>query len=273
MHGEEGADLHFDLDGGPFHWWKFNLQRISGHLHWAGEHLNLTNVQADFYGGAAAGYASFDFTPREPAEFRFVVLVTNALLHPFMMDLAGRTNRLEGQFSGMLGVSRGNTANWHSVFGQGNLSLHDGLIWDIPIFGIFSPVLNGIAPGLGNSRATAATSTFLITNGVVRTEDMEIRSTGMRLKYRGSVDLEGALNARVEAEMLRDMWVVGPILSTVLWPVTKLFEYKVSGTIGDPKSEPVFLIPKLILFPFHPIRTLKGAEEPDSSQFTPLPPQ
>ena len=65
-----------------------------------------------------------------------------------------------------------------------------------------------------------------------------------------------------EADLLRDTWLVGPVFSTVLWPVTKLFEYKVTGTLGEPKAEPVYLIPKVLLlpfqFPFHPLRTLRG---------------
>jgi hypothetical protein len=91
---------------------------------------------------------------------------------------------------------------------------------------------------------------------------MDIRSTGMRLQYRGTLDFEGQVNARVEAGLLRDMWLVGPILSTVLWPVTKLFEYKATGPLDDPKAEPVYLIPKVMLLPFqlpfHPLRTLRG---------------
>ena len=146
--------------------------------------------------------------------------------------------------------------------GHGNLSLRDGLIWDIPIFGIFSDVLNGMVPGLGSSRASAGTCTFVITNGVIRSDDLDIRSTGMRLQYRGTLDFQGQVNARVEAGLLRDMWLVGPVVSTVLWPVTKLFEYKVTGSLGDPKAEPVYLIPKVMLLPFqlpfHPLRTLKG---------------
>ena len=65
-----------------------------------------------------------------------------------------------------------------------------------------------------------------------------------------------------EAELLRDMWLVGPVVSTVLWPVTKLFEYKVTGSLGDPKAEPVSPISKVMLLPFqltfHPLRTLKS---------------
>jgi hypothetical protein len=70
----------------------------------------------------------------------------------------------------------------------------------------------------------------------------------------------------VEAEFLRSIPAFGPFLSTVLWPITKMFEYKVSGTLQHPVKEPVFLIPKMI---FHPLKTLKGSgpEQPfDNTQ-------
>ncbi len=275
LHGEEGADLHFDLSGGPFHWWKFNVPRVTGHVHWAGLHLTLTDVQAEFYGGVAAGTAAFDFPRNKPTEFQFNLNATNVLFQALMKDLSPGTNEPEGRLAANLVITSANTEKYESVFGYGDAHLQDGLLWDIALFGKFSPVLNGISPGLGNSRANAATSHFLITNGVVRTGALEIRSTGMRLEYRGTVNLEGQLNARVDAELLRDMWLVGPVVSTVLWPVTKLFEYRVNGTLADPRTEPVFIIPKIMLLPFHPFKTLKGLkpEDPNSSPvFSPLPP-
>lgn len=267
LRGEEGADLHFYLDGGPFHWWKFNLPSISGHVHWEGLRLSLSEMNAAFYGGHANGGAEFAFPRGGPAEFHFALTTTNTLLQALMADLV-RTNHLEGRLTGNLDITRASVADWHSVNGYGNLDLRDGLIWDIPLFGIFSPVLNGIAPGLGNSRATAGTCSFVITNGVLFSNDLEIRAATMRLQYRGTVDLEQRLNARVEAELLRDMWVIGPLISTVFWPVTKLFEYKVAGTLHEPKMDPVFIVPKLVLMPFHPFRTLKGLLPEDSGSRT-----
>ena len=79
----------------------------------------------------------------------------------------------------------------------------------------------------------------------------------MRMQYRGTVDFQGELDARVEAELLRDVWAIGPVVSTVLWPVTKAFEYKVTGSLKEPKAEPVYLLPKIVLIPFHPFRTLR----------------
>jgi hypothetical protein len=270
MHGEDQADLHFDLDGGPFYWWKFRLPHISGHVHWAGQYLTLSDVQADFYGGKAAGAAKFDFRPQKGTDFLFAVGVTNVQFHGLMGDLSQQTNHLEGLVSGALSVTKANTEDWRTVNGYGETQLRDGLLWDIPLFGIFSPVLNGISPGLGNSRASAATCSFVITNGVVFSQDLDIRTTGMRLKYRGTVDLESRLNARVEAELLHDMWLVGSFVSTILWPVTKMFEYRVNGTLDEPKLEPVFIVPKIMLMPFH--RTSKGLKPEETSPSTNAPP-
>jgi hypothetical protein len=275
LHGEEDADLHFELTGGPFHWWKLNVPHITGQVHWSGLHLSVTNVQADFYHGLAFGSATFDFPPTPGTDFQFVLSVTNILLQSLMADLSPSTNNPEGRVYGDLAITKANSEDWQSVFGYGEAHLRDGLLWNIPLFGIFTPILNGIAPGLGNSRANAAVGSFIITNGVIRTSDLDIRSTGMRLEYRGTVNLESQLNARVDAELLRDMWLVGPLVSTVFWPVSKLFEYRVSGTLATPTTEPVFIIPKIMLMPFHPFKTLKGLrqEDPNSNpNFSPLPP-
>src|ERR1043166_6589716 len=171
-----------------------------------------------------------------------------------MADVSTRTNSLEGRVSGCLIVNKANSTDWRSWQGGGNVNLKEGLIWDIPIFGIFSPVLNSIAPGLGSSRASAAAGTFLINNGVVRSDDLEIRSPAMRLDYRGTVALDGHVNAHVEAELLRDVWLLGPLVSTIFWPVTKLFEYKVTGSLTQPKTDQVHLLGRTVLIPFHPFR-------------------
>jgi hypothetical protein len=269
MHGEDAADLHFDLKGGPFHWWRFHVPEIAGHLHWLGQHLTLSNVLVRFYDGDAQGAAGFDFHPGQETDYHFAITTTNTLLRPLMSDLFTNTNRLEGALSGTLVITNANTDNLQSWNGSGNLQLQDGLIWEIPIFGIFSDVLNGMVPGLGSSRASAGACTFGITNGVIRSNDLDIRSTAVRLQYRGTVDFEGRVKARVEAGLLHDVWLVGPVVSTVFWPVTKMFEYKVTGSLGDPKAEPVYLIPKFMLLPFqmpfHPLRTLKGFLPADSN--------
>jgi hypothetical protein len=50
---------------------------------------------------------------------------------------------------------------------------------------------------------------------------------------------------------------IGPLLSKVLWPVTKVFEYQLSGSITRPKIEPVFFISRVLLFPLNPLKSLR----------------
>ena len=79
----------------------------------------------------------------------------------------------------------------------------------------------------------------------------------MRLQYRGTVDFDGQVKARVTAEPLRDTPILGPVVNVALWPVAKLFQYKITGTLADPKPEPLY-IPKILLFPLTPFKMLEG---------------
>ena len=255
----EEADLQVEvIKGAPFRWLNFNTRNITGTVHWLGGTLLLTNLNAEFYGGNATGTALFDFRPQNGTDYRFAFEVTNASLHALLADLDSPTNHLAGTLGGRLVVTRGNSTDWRLMDGYGHASLRDGLIWEAPVFELFSPVLNTIDPGLGNSRATDATGRFVMTNGVIFSDTLEIHSTMVRLRYNGTVDLWEKLNARVEAQPLRDTWGFGPLLNTVFHPLSWFFEYKVTGTLADPKSTPMNDLAKLLLAPLHPVKTLEN---------------
>lgn len=256
LRGLDDADLWFQVEGAPLEWLKLKTSRITGQIHWLGETLILTNLTAAAYGGDADGFAHFDFHPKAGTDFEFVAHVNNANLHNLAADVLTPTNHLEGVLGGRFVMTSANSGSWHTWNGYGQANLHDGLIWDVPIFGILSPVLNTIMPGLGSSRATDARTQFGMTNGVMFSDNLEIRSTMMRLQYAGTVDLQSKVDAKVDAQLLRDTWVVGPLLSTALWPVSKLFEFKITGTLQQPQMQPVY-IPKVFFMPLHPIRSLQ----------------
>ena len=276
MRDPHDADLHFDVDGTEFQWWKFQIPHITGKIDWVGEHLAIRNVDTDFYLGKASGNASFDFLTNHTANFRFEVVATDANLHVLAKDLTdGKTNKLEGLLNARLEVTDANTRDWQHLNGAGRADLRDGLIWEIPIFGVFSPALDTIMPGLGSSRARQGSASFTITNGVIDSEDLKIETLMARLRYWGTLDLQGSVNARMEAELFRNTWVVGPVLSLALWPVSKTFEYKITGSIQKPKSDPVF-IPKVLFFPLHPVQTIKDLipppEQSNTNLFPDIPP-
>jgi hypothetical protein len=279
LHGGKemsAVDMRFDvIKGAPFQWLKVRTTNLVGSLCWRGQTLLLTNMAAAFYGGSGTGFADFDFrVPHEGADYHYEVNVTNVNLHLLALELSVPTNHLEGLLAGQLIVTNASTENWRTLSGHGHVNVRDGLLWDIPIVSILSPVLNTVSPGLGNSRATEASAKFIITNGVIYSDSLEIRSTMTRLEYVGTLDLQqnANVNAHVTAELLRDTWVVGPLVSTALWPVSKLFEYHVTGPLKNPRSEPIFVLPKLLLIPLHPIRTLEDIFIPGGGSVTNRPP-
>jgi hypothetical protein len=266
------VDMRFDvIKGAPFEWLKLRTTNIVGTLVWRGQTLLLTNAVTAFYGGTADGFAYFDFrVPHEGADYQYKVNITNVNLHWLAQELRTQTNHLEGTLAGQIVVTNASTEDWRTLSGHGHVNVRDGLLWDIPIISILSPVLNTVSPGLGNSRATEATADFVITNRLVYSDSLEIRSTLTRLEYVGTIDFQQNVNAHVTANLLRDTWMVGPLVSTVLWPVSKLFEYHITGSLKNPKSEPIYVLPKLLLIPLHPIRSLEDLI-PSSDTFSTRP--
>ncbi|HEX5397602.1 MAG TPA: AsmA-like C-terminal region-containing protein [Verrucomicrobiae bacterium] len=252
------ADLRFDIVRGvPFECLKLRASRVTGTIHWMGQVLILTNIVAELYGGTGNGFANFDFrVPHEGAEYEFTTAVTNINIHALAADVSSHTNHIEGSLSGQVVVTHADSRNWRAMDGSGHARLSDGLIWDIPLFGLLSPVLNTVSPGLGDSRATDAEASFVITNGVIYSNPLRINTGMTRLQYSGTVDMRGNVDAHVTAQLLHNIWGVGPLISTLFTPVTKIFEYKVTGTLENPKKEPVY-VPKLLFLPLHPIRTLE----------------
>ncbi len=256
LEGRTDSDLRFDvIRGAPFETYKFRASTVTGTIHWLGQDLILTNLTAQLYGGSGNGGADFDFkVPHEGADYNCRIFFTNVDLHTLMSDLSSPTNNLRGAFSGNILVTHASTEDWRTANGYGHANLRDGLLWDFKIFGFFSTALNQFTPGLGNIRATDAEGDFTMTNGVIYTDTLQINAAATRLQYNGTVDLKQNINARVTAQLLRNVWGVGPVISMVFTPVTKLFVYKVTGTLDDPKYQPLYVLPKLLLFPLHPIR-------------------
>jgi hypothetical protein len=147
-----------------------------------------------------------------------------------------------------------NSKDWKSWNGSSSVTLKEGYLWELPLIGIFTPVLDGLTPGLGASTFSEGTADFTITDSVVGTRNLELKSALVRLQYKGNVDFEGRIKkAGVVAEALRDTWVIGPVLGPLfnlaLSPIERMLKFEVSGTLNQPKLE-LKHIPKALLVPF-----------------------
>ena len=112
-------------------------------------------------------------------------------------------------------------------------------------------------PGRGKARFNAGNGTFVFTNNTVDFQKVELISSAMRLDLKGGVDFDGNVDLLLEARPLRDVPLLGAILDVVLVPFTKLFEYRIGGTLGQPDAE-LRHVPSFLLAPLRPFKMLKG---------------
>ncbi len=254
----ETADMTFSVTGGPFDFWRLRAETIETGVLWKGNTLTLTNVSGRFFDGTFSGNAFFELDNPEDGLYRFDAQVRQADLGKILRHASGgRTNVTSGEIGLDLSITSARTADLNSWNGSGRAELKDGLLWDAPIFGFVSPVLNAVVPGLGNNRASAAEATFTLTNSIIHTRDLTIDCPPAKLFYRGTVDFDQNVNAKVEAQILGNFTPMGPLFGLILRPLTKLFEFRVTGTLDEVKAEPLY-VPKFLLLPLRLLRGILG---------------
>ena len=267
MGGKVPFDLHLDLVGGPFRWWRINARKLSGKVGFTGNIVTIADAHGEFHEGELDFNARFDIAPTNRATglratngafMQFHAVGTNINLKSLLQDLTGGTRQVSGLFSADLQVTNAFTLDWNSWQGFGNLSLKDGELWQMPVFSIFSTILNTVSPGLGNVHFKSATASYGITNAVIASRDLQFDSALVRINYRGSVDFHENMDGVVQASVLRNTGVLGSVFSTVLWPFTKALEYKVAGTLDKPVAEPLHMGTKILLLPLAPLEAVTG---------------
>jgi len=216
-----------------FSYWKFTADRAQATLVFTNNTMQINGFDADFYSGKLRGHAGFVFSDADPS-YNFEFAVDRADVHNVLTATEGRESTVTGLLTGQATIDgRGNDLG--ALNGKGQLNVADGILWQAPVFGIFSEIL-------GKTKATRAQASFTITNQAVSTEDMQIAAGAFTAQSRGQLGFDGKLDFRVEAQFLR-AW---PGIGWISPLIGKLLEYKVGGTIGDPKYRPVNL-PKELL--------------------------
>jgi hypothetical protein len=271
---DRATDLRFVVAGRNFRYSRLVADSAAGEILYSGNSVTLTNVQAGLYGGDLRGAGVFGRDPQLGTTFRGQVYLTGIQLPLLVREWSSKSNPVEGELEGHVFVTGGGSADRNSWTASSHLSVNHAVLWNIRLFGLFSSMLNVIIPGSGNNRAYQASADFLLTNGLVATDNLQIRSTDFRLLYHGTVSLDKQLDARVEALVLRDFPIFGHIFSWAVAPLSKLFEYKIAGTLDAPTSRPLY-IPKallLILEPFHKKPPAPDDKTPAASSPAPAPP-
>jgi hypothetical protein len=222
----------------------FDIEKCAFTMSMLGFTNSVSNITGTAYGGELAGSATFVASEGTNTDLSYLIQanVGNAdfariagVAGPGHEDFKGR---LSGHITiaGLLGTGKGKTAK-----GNGYVSIKKGRVFMLPIFGGLSHIMTDIIPGLDFVlRQTDATADFSIADGLIQTDEAHIEGDILSLTGRGDYHfLDGGLDFDVRLTLLKSKTFVSKILGYVMYPISKLFEFRLRGTYEKPSWYPV----------------------------------
>jgi len=209
-----------------------SAQKVSGRLLFTEGKLRISDLDARLFSGRLQGSADISLKRDEPGHSA-KIQVEN-IDFPAFTKLYFNYDTSQGLLSGSCEFT-GRGGDARTMQGSGSLSVVKGDVFAIPVFGPLSGILNGIVPGMGYNVARQATATFDVRNGVISTDDFNVKGQGFEMVGGGKIfflDDKVNFNIRINASGLPGV---------LLFPVSKLFEYTTDGPLSKPSWRPARL--------------------------------
>jgi hypothetical protein len=210
-----------------------------------GRSVTLTNIEASVYGGIGSGNVVLDIPPRGESNchYRANVSIQNADFERVMQAVRPpkSKNAYQGELSGTLQLEGDSSGDYlKHLKGSGAIHVRDGRVFLLPIFGGLSRFMTKVIPGLDFVlRQSDATSKFEISDGVISTEKVAVEGDILSLKGHGSYVINQELDFDIQVKLMKEHTLVSKLIRVLTYPISKLFEFRVRGTLSEPDWYPV----------------------------------
>jgi hypothetical protein len=217
-------------------WWKLKADHATASLTATAGAAQVEDFDADLYGGKLRGKAVFTGVDTN-MEYRIELGAERCDLYNMMESIRGKPGEASGLLTGHLEL-QGRGSDLAAMQGNGHVEIADGMLAEAPLFGVFSQILNSLAPGLGSTKITSARCAYTVADQAVKTDDLIVDAGAFTLRAHGKAEFNGKLDFRVKLQFLRLL----PGFN-LLWDIIigNIFEYKVGGTLSEPNYRPVNL--------------------------------
>jgi hypothetical protein len=125
-----------------------------------------------------------------------------------------------------------------AIKGKGSFRVKDGRVFMLPIFGGFTAYMTRIIPGLDLVlRQTEARMDFEVLGGKVKSDRIEIEGGVLTIGGRGTClprPDRTELDYHIQVKLLRDN-LIGKLVRLPTWIISKLFEFRLKGTLDEPR--------------------------------------
>ena len=139
--------------------------------------------------------------------------------------------------------------NYEVMNGSGHVSVRNGQLMRLRGFKGLIEAMPSVAPAVTwFSDSTQASGDYVISNGVVKTDNVYIEGTLFSIKMSGWLDtVRNEQDFTVRVQFAKSDSMIGKILHPLTWPFTKLLlEFRLTGSPDDPKWKYVSVIDRVM---------------------------
>lgn len=208
-----------------------------------GMRICITNASATAYGGQGVGSGYF-YPVGSDTNWRYEVelAATHANLTALLEASFGKpVKNMRGTLDGTIRVGGYfGQGTGPQVVGAGQATVRGGLLFQTKLFSGLSAILDKVLPDFNLFAQTDANGHFTIRNSRITSRDIDLQGTMFSVKATGDYRFDGDLNYRVEVQLLRN-GTLATIVRLATLPVTRLLEFRLTGTFEDPRWRPVNL--------------------------------
>ena len=218
---------------------------ISGDIRVKGLDVEISDAEARIYGGhAKANVRFYPVLTDDHWRYEANLEMEDIQLGEFLSATLGEsTNDLRGAVTGNASLAGYIDDQWaDSIAGSGKAKIHDGWIFQAPVFSGLTSVLQLMVPGVSFFAQTEAGASFAIRDGRVWTDDASVEGSLFSVAAAGSYGLDNSLDFDVQVELMRG-GIVARVVRFLTSPLTHLLKFTVSGPVEDAKWRPTNLNP------------------------------
>ncbi|MCC5846538.1 MAG: hypothetical protein JJU29_00470 [Verrucomicrobia bacterium] len=244
--GKDG--LRHDLQGkttlrGASRAW-LGFEEVSLSFHLEGTTLKIPDIHGTLREGQATGSLVVNDT-HKPESANFKLNLSGEKIDLFEMVTAA-TDTTETPYSGTLsfdllleGLMQDppGKSRFDAYKGTGNLKIEEGELFRIPLLLGLSRILSKVVRGFGYASQTDFSADVKIADGQIKSDNLFLRGNLMSIEGDGHIAFDRIIRANMRVQLLNE-GILSDALKVVLWPLRKLIEIRLTGTLDEPDWEP-----------------------------------
>jgi type II secretion system protein N len=216
---------------------RFFLQQLKSPLRYDGNGLDLSQISAHVGGGDVTG--QFTMQPEtEESPFRVEMKFRGVQADQIITEAGGPSGVLQGKLDGSL-QTEGKTTDPDALAGSGEVFLHDGQLRQYNLLVALGQIFQ--IEELTQLHLDQAEAKYHLAPGVVKIDELVLRSTNIRLSATGTVSFRGklhlssrlAINEKVRAQLFKP---IRTNFQPTEEPGYSAVDFEVSGTLERPKT-------------------------------------